>query len=254
MSVFRLSTLLATMAAQTGRAAWRLRGLQGAARHRAAAELLHEGARASLRAWRATIRVTGDVPTGGALVVPNHFGLLDAFAVVGAAPMAVAGRADLATDPVLGPLARTYGIISVERERRSATEGFVAEVQARLDAGVPVLVFAEGTTTDGRHLLPLKTGAFEAVAGTPYPVVPVWQRPVAHRAGAVSDLRPFAYYEETMWASFQRLVQQLPAEIAVHFGAPIPAMPETRKTLAKATEAALAALRDADAGLARFDG
>jgi 1-acyl-sn-glycerol-3-phosphate acyltransferase len=194
-----------------------------------------------------TLRVEGTPPSGAALVVPNHFSLLDAFAVVGAHPMTVAGRADLEGLPFIGAIPRTYRLIGVERSRRTATEDFVEAVQARLAAGVPVLVFAEGTTSDGTHLLPFKTGAFEAVAGTPYPVVPVGHRPVRDRHGAVADLRPFSFHDEPMLRSFRRVAARLPAEVVVRFGDPIPAETHTRKTLA--TEA-----RAAVKGLAMYDG
>ena len=178
------------------------------------------------------LHVEGTPPAGAALVVPNHFSLLDAFAVVGACPMAVAGRADLASMPIAGAMPRVYGILAVDRARRTATEGFVEAVQARLAADVPVLVFAEGTTSDGTFVRPLKTGAFEAVAGTAYPVVPVWQLPVRNRRGLITDVRPFAYHDETMLTSFRRMATHLPAEVVVRFGAPIPSEGHTRKTLA----------------------
>ena len=41
---------------------------------------------------------------------------------------------------------------------------FVDQVQERIREGIRVLVFPEGTTSDGYNILPFKTGAFAAVA------------------------------------------------------------------------------------------
>ena len=243
MSLLHLLSFVATGARYTARAGRSLRGLSGPEYYRAAAQRLHEGAVACLKALDVTLRVEGTPPEGAALVVPNHFSLLDAFAVVGAHPMTVAGRADMQHWPIVGALPRTFGIIGVERSRKTATEDFVEAVQARLAAGVSVLVFAEGTTSNGRQLLSFKTGAFEAVAGTPYPVVPVWQRPVRDRHGPVADLRPFAFHDEPLLRSLRRMTGRMPAEVVVGFGAPIPAEGHTRKTLATEAEAAVRAMR-----------
>ena len=104
-------------------------------------------------------------------------------------------------------------------------------------------VFAEGTVSDGTALLPFKTGAFEAVAGTASFVYPCYQQLVVSRSGPVRDLQPLAWHREPMQRSIWRALGYFPGTAVVRFGAPIPTEGETRKTLAAKARDAVAVLR-----------
>ncbi len=107
----------------------------------------------------------GEIPKDGAmLAVSNHLGLLDAFILSSQMPVAFAAKAEVADWPVIGWVCKLVGVIFVKRERRMQTGMFVEQVQERIREGIRVLVFPEGTTSDGHEILPFKTGAFAAVA------------------------------------------------------------------------------------------
>ena len=55
--------------------------------------------------------------------------------------------------PAFGFFARCGGTIFLDRESRSSAEGAAAEMAGAMDAGVPVLLFPEGTSTDGSQVL-----------------------------------------------------------------------------------------------------
>ncbi|KAK9815838.1 hypothetical protein WJX72_010562 [[Myrmecia] bisecta] len=83
-------------------------------------------------------------------------------------------RASTRDMPLVGLISQNMGCIYVEREHKTeTTQGVSANVKERmLQANSPaalgrrpLLLFPEGTTTNGKHLLPFKTGAF--LAGRP---------------------------------------------------------------------------------------
>src|SRR5699024_2425680 len=71
-------------------------------------------------------------------------------------------KADMATWPVMGWLARLQRTIFIERERRRTSGKQAGEIGRRLAAGEAVVLFAEGTTGDGNLVLPFKSTLFGA--------------------------------------------------------------------------------------------
>lgn len=111
------------------------------------------------------VRTDGRLPEReGMLVVSNHFGVLDPLILASVIPVSFVGKAELQDWPFIGWVAVTHGLLLVDRERRTAVARFTDEIRRRLDYGVHVLVFPEGTTSPDESLLPFKTGAFEAVS------------------------------------------------------------------------------------------
>lgn len=243
MSLLRIAALATTTFRVTARAARQMRGMaDGPERWRAAAEHQRRGAREALLASGITVQQVGALPNRAALLVANHASLLDGWVLAAALPFAIIGKAEVMDWPGVGFVARTYELLPVDRERRTTTGSFVERVQARIEAGVSVLVFAEGTTSQGEALLPFKTGAFEAVAGTGVPVVPIFQSVEVSASGPVTDRRPFAWFEEPLWTTLRRFYRLRPRVAVVRIGAPIATEGETRKTLAAKTRAGVAAL------------
>ncbi len=246
--MLRLLPPLAATMRHTLATQWRLRGVEGAARWQMQARAQQRGARAVLNGLRVRLVVEGDVPDRPLLIVPNHTSWLDGFVVAAAFSTAIAGRGDVLGWPLFGRVARAMGVVPVYRGRATATADFVRDVQARLAAGVNVLAFAEGTTTRGDALLPFKSGVFEAVAGTPYAVLPVYHQAVRSRHGVVTPetLAPLTWAGEgaSLRASVARVVAAAPLVVVVRVGAPIEARGETRKSLARQAQQAVEALRE----------
>ncbi len=95
------------------------------------------------------LRVTG-APAGGAmLLISNHVSWLD-IPVIGALwPCDMLSKAEVAEWPVIGWLARNVGTLFIRRGSGEVSRK-VEEIRERLAGGRSVLVFPEGTTTDGR--------------------------------------------------------------------------------------------------------
>jgi 1-acyl-sn-glycerol-3-phosphate acyltransferase len=104
----------------------------------------------------------------GRLLLVNHVSWLDVFAVLAALPSRFVAKSEIRNWPLLGILVTLVGTLYIERGRRHAVAATNHRVLERLRLGETVAVFPEGTTTDGRSLLPFHSNlvapAIEAAA------------------------------------------------------------------------------------------
>lgn len=115
-------------------------------------------------AWICGVRArfSGPPSRGRVLIVANHCSWLDIMVIGGATGAAFLAKAELASVPLVGWLCRLNRTLFVDRADRRAIPRQVAETRAALEAG-PVAIFPEGTTSDGRTLLPFKPALFQAL-------------------------------------------------------------------------------------------
>lgn len=117
-------------------------------------------------------RVGGPV-AGPALIVANHVSWADILALAAAVPGSFVAKADVARWPLLGWLARRHGTVFVERGRRSTVAAQADALADRLRKGGSLILFPEGTSSDGRDVLPFKPALFAAAVQAGVPVQPV---------------------------------------------------------------------------------
>ena len=106
-------------------------------------------------------RIEGRPITGEGAVVANHSSWLDIFALNARQRIYFVSKAEVAGWAGIGWLARATGTLFIERDRRQATQ-HVRTLEQRLHAGHQLLFFPEGTSTDGRRVLPFKPTLFAA--------------------------------------------------------------------------------------------
>lgn len=210
----------------------------------------HVGCRALCRILGVRVVVEGALPgRDGALLVCNHFGVLDPLVLASQVPLAPVAKAEVADWPYVGWVCRTMGVIFVRRERRTQTISFVDTVQQRLREGVHVLVFPEGTTSGERRVMPFKTGAFEAVAGMEDgTVLPLYLDAVTVEGVPAEG----AAREKVVWAdsdlTFVQHVWQLlglkQVEMRIRLGTPVSTAGRDRKELAQISHAQVRALSE----------
>jgi len=103
------------------------------------------------------------------LVVSNHLSYLDIVVLSGAMPCFFVSKAEVGDWPFFGKAARSGGTLFIDRSSL-ASAGRVAEmISERLRLPVPVLLFPEGTSTDGSTVLRFHSRLFEpaVAAGAP---------------------------------------------------------------------------------------
>jgi 1-acyl-sn-glycerol-3-phosphate acyltransferase len=155
-----------------------------------------------LRVLGAELRAEGRFKPGAKLIVANHISWLDVMAVHALCPEArFVSKADVQHWPVMGRLAAGAGTLYLERERRRDALRVVHQMAEALQRGHTVAVFPEGTTHDGRSLLPFHANLLQAAIATAAPVQPVALR----YSDARHDVSPAALFlgdttmAQTLW-------------------------------------------------------
>lgn len=98
------------------------------------------------------------------LLVSNHVSWKDIMVLGSVADVVFIAKSEVRAWPVLGWLARLQRSVFVEREDRRKTGAQISEVSARLIAGEVVVLFAEGTTSDGNRVMPFNSSLFGAAS------------------------------------------------------------------------------------------
>ncbi|CAN5337901.1 lysophospholipid acyltransferase family protein [soil metagenome] len=111
-------------------------------------------------------RLTSDV-----FYVSNHVTWLDIPVLAGPTGAAFVAQAPIADWPLIGWLSKLNRTIFVSRTDRMSIAQQIDTLRDALDHHQPVVVFPEGTTTDGRSLLPFKGSLFEVVTPPPRPML-----------------------------------------------------------------------------------
>ena len=110
---------------------------------------------------------------GPALLVSNHVSWADIFVLGSAFRASFVAKADVKGWPVLGWLIGRHGTIFVDRSRPSSAGRQRDTIADRLGAGGSVILFPEGTSSDGRRVLPFKTALFASAGSSGVAVQPV---------------------------------------------------------------------------------
>ncbi|MET0220021.1 MAG: lysophospholipid acyltransferase family protein [Tardiphaga sp.] len=97
------------------------------------------------------------------LILSNHASWLDICVIGARAPVVFVAKSEVAKWPVFGWLARLQRTIFIERERRQKTGAAAQEIGDRMLAGDAVVLFAEGTSSDGTRVLPFRSALVGAV-------------------------------------------------------------------------------------------
>ena len=148
----------------------RLRGSRISPMQRA--EWMHFCGRMVLAALGIRYRVEGTPPTGSTLIAANHLSYLDIVIFSAALPAAFVAKHDIGSWPGFGQLARMGGAIFVDRISRVSAWETAEEMTQRLAARVPVVLFPEGTSTDGSSVLRFHSRLFEPVIVAQAPITP----------------------------------------------------------------------------------
>jgi 1-acyl-sn-glycerol-3-phosphate acyltransferase len=97
-------------------------------------------------------RIDGHPPVRG-LVVCNHLSYLDILLLSAAMPCFFVAKVEIGDWPVFGKAARSNGTIFLDRSSLASATAVAEEIVERLKLPIPVLLFPEGTSTDGSRVL-----------------------------------------------------------------------------------------------------
>ncbi len=129
------------------------------------AEWLHRTSARGLRRLGIKVTFAGPVPASG-LIVSNHLSYLDILVYSSVMPCVFVSKAEVRKWPVFGMMASMAGTVYIDRKRKSDTMNANDGIRQALQQGLRVVVFPEGTSSDGSGVLPFYPSLFEpAVEG-----------------------------------------------------------------------------------------
>ena len=172
-------------------------------------------------------------------VVANHGSWLDIFTLNAPKRVYYVSKSEVAEWPGIGWLAKATGTVFINRDRREAkaqTEMF----EARLEAGHKLLFFPEGTSSDGRRVLPFKPTLFAAFFSDHLrPFLHIQPVTVIYTAPTGADPRFYGWWGDMEFGPhlLQVLAARPQGKVEVVFHEPVKISDfADRKTLAKHCE------------------
>lgn len=183
------------------------------------------------------------------LLVANHASWLDIPVLSAVAPVSFVAKKEVSSWPFVASLARLQRSVFVDRARRAAVGAAAGEMLARLAQGDTLVLFAEGTSSDGNRVLPFLTSLFAAAKPSgkggqqaPEAVVQTLSLVYTRLHGIPLSRadRPFVgwYGDMEMRSHAWHLLKAGPLDVRIRIGPPVPlASFADRKDLARQSEA-----------------
>ena len=178
---------------------------------------------------------------GPRLVVANHVSWTDIIALSCLHPFVFLAKSEVANWPLLGLLARLQGTVFVDRADRRDIPRVNAALRAVLAEGCDIVVFPEGTSSDGAGVLPFNASHFAMLRdlGAEAPGLSLVPLAIAYAEGA--DARAALdvgwYGDMTFLPHLWSLMKRGGVACHIVCGAPIDVAGQDRKRLAAAAEA-----------------
>lgn len=207
--------------------------------HRMQAAWVHESGKRLCRYLRIELAPALGRPWPEGLVICNHISYLDILVIAAHFPCAFVSKAEVRHWPLFGWLAQAGGSLFLKRESRTATRDVARLMHQRLERGDRLVVFPEGTSSDGSSVLPFRTALFAAALEARATVVPA---ALYYEIQGGSIAEEVAYWGEmTLLPHLCRLLRHRGLQARLTWGEPLEEIKE-RKTLAAAAHARVVAL------------
>jgi len=202
---------------------------------RARGELAAAFAREMLDALgvRAQVRGRPYPTTDPVLVVANHVSWLDMYALNAVAGARFVAKSEVRGWPFFGTIAERFDTLFIVRGSYRDAARMRTEVARVLRAGARVVVFPEGTTSDGTTVGHFHPALFQSAIDARAPVQPVAIRYRDARGGP--SPAPVFVGDTTVLESVGRVIREPSLTVEVTFGPPLSPLGLTRKALAQRT-------------------
>jgi len=178
------------------------------------------------------VNVRNAPPTAPFLLVSNHLGYVDIIVLESLVDCAFIAKSELASWPILGFISRTLNTIFIDRTRKRDILQAMERVDRAIDRGLGVVLFAEGTSTQGKTVSPFKSSLLEIAArrSTPVHYVTLSYRAPTNEPSA--DQTVSWWGDMTFFGHLFQLLQLPRFEANVVFG-PKPIIADNRHVLAE---------------------
>ena len=183
------------------------------------------------------IKVIG-VPIKSGMLVANHLSWLDNVAIHAAHFCRFVAKSDIKSWPVIGYLTDQSGMLFVERTSRRDSHRVVQIVAEQLRKGDCVAVFPEGTTGEGRDLLPFHANMIQSAIDANSIVQPIAIR-FTDTASGEQSFAPCFVGDDTLFQSVWRTLNAKSITVTLQFGAAQATESRDRRTWANDLRASI---------------
>lgn len=183
------------------------------------------------------VRVAGELPKQPMLWVSNHISWTDIPLLGALQPISFLSKAEVRSWPLAGWLAHKAGTLFI---RRGAGDSNLVgrQLTQHLQRGRPLLIFPEGTTTDGLALRTFHGRLLSSAIDSGVAIQPVAIRYL--RDGQPCPVAPFIG-DDDMLSHLLRLLSGTACEVEILLLAPITSDTRNRNELARHSQALIAA-------------
>ncbi|HEY6023524.1 MAG TPA: lysophospholipid acyltransferase family protein [Pseudolabrys sp.] len=200
---------------------------------------------------RIRVRIDGKpVRSQAVFFVSNHVSWADILVIGSVTPVAFVAKREVRDWPLVGITAELQRTVFVNRTRRHQTAETVGEIVKRLAGGTSVVLFAEGTSSDGNRVLPFRSALLGAVeeAASRGGADSILIQPMAitytgqHGIPMGRQHRPLVawYGDLDFMPHIRAFIEQGAVDAVVSYGEPVPADVATnRKATTRQLEAAV---------------
>ena len=154
----------------------------------------------------------------GVLVVANHVSYVDILVIASLMPSVFITSMELGATPLLGLLARMGGSVFVERRKAFGLKKEIAAIAGLLEQGFAVVLFPEGTTSNGERVRSFKNSLFDSAAAAHTPILPLCLRytRINHGPVTASNRDSVFYYGGATFAGhFPKFVRLTSVDVRV---------------------------------------
>ena len=204
---------------------------------------LQASARSILISLGIESQVEGQPPACG-LVVANHLSYLDILIISAAMPCFFVAKMEIDGWPYFGRAARTGGTIFLDRSSRASAKSVAEQIGERLQLPVPVLLFPEGTSTDGAQVLRFHSRLIDPATTAGAPITAAAVRYVVED-GDVEERELCWYGDESFTTHLWKVLGVAGFSARLWFGEP--QIYSDRRIAADRTHAEITAWREAGA-------
>ena len=153
---------------------------------------------AALAVFSVRVSLTGEQQPGTnrkpRLVVANHVSYVDVLVIASLMPSVFITSVELKQTALLGMLARFGGSLFIERRKPSYLKREIAEISRLLEDGFTIVLFPEGTTSNGTVVQPFKISLFDAAISAKADILPICLRYTTVNGEPVSSLNRDAIF------------------------------------------------------------
>jgi 1-acyl-sn-glycerol-3-phosphate acyltransferase len=201
-------------------------------------------ARRMLTSLDIAYKVEGEAPTHG-LVVSNHLSYIDILVLSAAMPCFFVAKIEIGGWPFFGKAARCGGTIFVDRSSLASAQTVAEQMTERLQLPipVPVLLFPEGTSTDGSEVIRFHSRLIDPATSLGVPITTACVRYTV--ADGTPEIELCWYGDETFVNHLWKVLGLGGFEADLRFGAP--RIYTDRRRAADETRAEIAAMREQSA-------